>query len=158
MSEKIQLVIVSVSLITALVGLVASIVGRKHVIEVQSPPHTNTSVTGLIEPTSPQVPRVAWYNNTMWLTLSVLLFWPIGLYGLYKSSAITARAKKFTFIILGIFLFYYAIHTEIEALKNQVISTKSTSDEALSTARQAAADAKEANSKLDRMFKKIFQP
>jgi len=96
----IELFIAVISLISSIAGLIAAIAGKKHVIEVTRYPAQQDETLLPDNTISPPGSRAVWYNKTGWLVFSFLCFWPIGLYGLYKSQAVSAVWKRAGFIVI----------------------------------------------------------
>jgi hypothetical protein len=101
-----ELIIALISLATALVGLFATLAGKKQVIvirdgaegpqvveELKTRGDKPLDKTATPEPTRLQPEQVRWYDKPSWLALSFILFWPIGLYGLVKSRAVRRSWK-----------------------------------------------------------------
>jgi hypothetical protein len=130
-----EIVIALISLATAVIGLVATLAGKKQVIIVRDSadrpqvseewtteageeippdktvaPETETPRAPSTEPASVQPGRLHWYDKPGWLILSFILFWPIGLYGIAKSRAVKKSWKIATFGVLvpSIFVIIFA--------------------------------------------------
>jgi hypothetical protein len=101
-------VITLLSLLSAFIGLLAAIIGRKKVIEIR---HVSAADIGSRhrsrsdEATGSRERK--WYDKTFWLIFWLILFWPVGIYGLFKSRTV-ATGWKFGIAALWI-LFVVAV-------------------------------------------------
>jgi|WetSurMetagenome_2_1015567.scaffolds.fasta_scaffold118653_2 hypothetical protein len=99
-----ELLIALISLGSALIGLTAALIGRKKVVEIR---YVNTEQPPLKqkEPITTLPEKLRWYDKTFWLVFWTIIFWPLGLYGVLKSRAVSKNWKIFVvvcFVILMI--------------------------------------------------------
>ena len=102
MDRDIEILITIISLISAIVGLIAAIAGRKQVIEIKN---IKESTSQFDVVTSHPPSNLKWYDKTIWLVVAFILFWPVGLYGLYKSRTVSKSWKIgvfITFVVLAL--------------------------------------------------------
>lgn len=92
-----ELLIALISLGSALIGLIAALIGRKKVVEIR---YVNESTSLKTKEQSVELPpeKLRWYDKTLWLVLWTVIFWPIGLYGILKSRAVSKNWKIFVVI------------------------------------------------------------
>lgn len=102
--ESIELTVAILSVISAIIGLLAAIIGRKKIVEIKynpSPiyrsPQRNNNFT-----------KERWYNRTFWLVFWMFLFWPVGIYGVFKSQFISKNWKISIIIIYATLIFIVA--------------------------------------------------
>jgi hypothetical protein len=97
-----ELLIALISLGSALIGLAAALIGRKKVVEIR---YVNEEQQTLKqkEPIKTLPEKLRWYDKTFWLVFWTIIFWPLGLYGILKSRAVSKNWKIFVvvcFVIL----------------------------------------------------------
>jgi len=95
-----ELLIALISLGSALIGLAAALIGRKKVVEIR---YVNEEKTAIQPKELPK--KMRWYDKTFWLVFWTIIFWPLGLYGVLKSRAVSKNWKIFVvvcFVILMI--------------------------------------------------------
>ena len=97
-----ELLIALISLGSALIGLMAALIGRKKVVEIR---YVNEEKTTIQPKELPK--KLRWYDKTFWLVFwtATIVFWPIGLYGILRSRAVSKKWKIFVvvcFVILMI--------------------------------------------------------
>lgn len=87
-----ELLIALISLGSALIGLAAALIGRKKVVEIR---YVNESTTSLKskEQLDHKIEKLRWYDKTFWLVFWLIIFYPIALYGFFRSSAISKNWK-----------------------------------------------------------------
>ena len=98
MSSEAEVTIATISFLSALVGLAAAVVGRKKVVEVRYVVDTTSNGE------QPSRPAPPWYDNTWWLVLWTVLFWPVGIYGVLRSNRVTSGWKVGVAILVLIML------------------------------------------------------
>lgn len=97
-----ELLIALISLGSALIGLAAALIGRKKVVEIRYV-HEKQQPLISTQPLTTLPNKLRWYDKTLWLVFWTIVFWPIGLYGILKSRAVSKKWKIFVvvcFIIL----------------------------------------------------------
>lgn len=97
-----ELLIALISLGSALIGLAAALIGRKKVVEIRYVNPEQQTIQQK-EQTNPPPKKLRWYDKTFWLVLWTIIFWPIGLYGILRSRAVSKKWKIFVvvcFVIL----------------------------------------------------------
>ncbi len=128
-----ELVIALISLVTALIGLIGVIAGKKQVIIIRQGPETaddaqdrsmaaaeerraettapprEMPIPSVAGPETLQTEQLHWYDKTPWLVVSFILCWPAGLYGMAKSRAVKKGWKIVTFVIFGLILLLSAL-------------------------------------------------
>lgn len=102
-------------------------------------------------------PGGAWYDRDGWLALALIVFWPLGYFGLLKTSRISALAKGLAVTVLGLSVVYVVLRRDIQSLEAQIDALQSHAEASSSTAKKAASDAKEANRKFDEIFRKSMR-
>lgn len=97
-----ELLIALISLGSALIGLAAALIGRKKVVEIR---YVNTEQPALKQKESINLPqkKLRWYDKTFWLVFWTIIFWPLGLYGILKSRAVS-KAWKIIVVVFFIIL------------------------------------------------------
>lgn len=98
-----ELLIALISLGSALIGLAAALIGRKKVVEIR---YVNESTTSLKskEQLDHKIEKLRWYDKTFWLVFWTIIFWPLGLYGILKSRAVSRKWKIFVVICFVILM------------------------------------------------------
>ncbi|MEY3219274.1 MAG: hypothetical protein RIT27_631 [Pseudomonadota bacterium] len=99
-----ELLIALLSLGSALIGLFAALIGRKKVVEIR---YVNVEKTPLSNPPEPPVlpTKLRWYDKTGWLVFWTILFYPIGIYGILKSRAVSKNWKIIVIVCLIALIF-----------------------------------------------------
>jgi hypothetical protein len=70
--------------------------------------------------------KTKWYDNPVWVYVLIVLFFPVGLYGLYKSNTI-GKGIKFTFYAVSGILFVGVMCTKKQP-NTTVVSTQQTQE------------------------------
>ena len=94
-----ELLIALISLGSALIGLAAALIGRKKVVEIR---YVNEEKTTIQPKEQPK--KLRWYDKTFWLVFWTIIFWPLGLYGILKSRAVSRKWKIFVVICFVILM------------------------------------------------------
>lgn len=100
MQTEAEVTIALISFGSAIIGLAAAIAGRKKVIEIRHVVDDSRSTTPMTSNRSEP-----WYDKTLWLIFWTIAFWPIGIYGILRSSKVTlgwkAGVAVFVLIMIG---------------------------------------------------------
>ncbi len=87
--QETEMTFTVLSLLSAFIGLLAAIIGRKKVVEIRHVAVADSSTRHRSRhDESDRYDDRKWYDKTLWLVLWLILFWPVGIYGLFKSRAV----------------------------------------------------------------------
>jgi len=98
-----ELLIALLSLGSALIGLLAALIGRKKIVEIR---YVNVEKTPISQ--KPETPiltnKLRWYDKTFWLVFWMIAFYPIGIYGILRSRAVSKSGKIFVIVCLVVLM------------------------------------------------------
>ena len=147
----IELFVAVISLISSIAGLIAAIAGKKQVTRCPE----QYSALPPEDTISPPGSRAVWYNKTGWLVFSFLCFWPIGLYGLYKSQAVSGIWKRAGFIVIFGGLVVLFSTAQLEEVRNTVSNASSEARAAIEASRQALNENEHLRKEVEELKNKL---